>query len=107
MVKVVFLPSGKRAEAEKGKSILEIAQSVGEGIRSLCGGKGSCGKCRVIVRNGEYEINPEPHEKFVSRKEREKGVVLACQTYLMSDAEVYIPLESRLEKQQILNDFIV
>ncbi len=107
MVKVVFLPSGKRAEAEKGKSILEIAQSVGEGIRSLCGGKGSCGKCRVIVRNGEYEINPEPHEKFISRKEREKGVVLACQTYLMSDAEVYIPLESRLEKQQILKDFIV
>ncbi|AKG91867.1 putative metal-binding protein [Geoglobus ahangari] len=107
MVKVVFLPSGKRAEAEKGKSILEIAQSVGEGIRSLCGGKGSCGKCKVIVRNGEYEINPEPHEKFVSKKEREKGVVLACQTYLMSDAEIYIPLESRLEKQQILKDFIV
>lgn len=107
MVKVVFLPSGKRAEAEKGKSILEIAQSVGEGIRSLCGGKGSCGKCKVIVRNGKYEINPEPHEKFVSKKEREKGVVLACQTFLMSDAEIYIPLESRLEKQQILKDFIV
>lgn len=107
MVKVVFLPSGKRAEAEKGKSILEIAQSVGEGIRSLCGGKGSCGKCKVIVRDGEYEINPEPHEKFVSKREREKGVVLACQTYLMSDAEIYIPLESRLEKQQILKDFIV
>jgi len=107
MVNVIFLPSGKRGEAEEGKTILEIAQNIGEGIRSLCGGKGSCGKCKVIVRKGSYEINPEPHEKFVSRKERDEGVVLACQTYLKGDAEIFIPPETRLEKQQILKDFIV
>ncbi len=107
MLNVIFLPSGKRTTAEKGKSILEIAQNAGEGIRSLCGGKGGCGKCRVIVKKGDYEINPEPHEKFLSEMEMEEGVVLACQTFLMSDAEIFIPPESRLEKQQILNEFIV
>ncbi len=107
MLNVTFLPSGKRVAAEKGKSILEIAQNAGEGIRSLCGGKGGCGKCKVVVRKGDYEINPEPHEKFLSEKEMEEGVVLACQTFLLSDAEIFIPPESRLEKQQILNEFIV
>lgn len=107
MINVVFLPSGKRISSEKGKSILEIAQSAGEGIRSLCGGKGGCGKCRVVVKKGDFKINPEPHEKFLSKEEIEEGIVLACQCYLESDAEVFIPVESRLEKQQILSDFIV
>ncbi len=107
MLNVTFLPSGKRVAAERGKSILEIAQNAGEGIRSLCGGKGGCGKCKVVVKKGKYEINPEPHEKFLSEKEMEEGVVLACQTFLLSDAEIFIPPESRLEKQQILNEFIV
>ena len=107
MLNITFLPSGKRAKGEKGKSILEVAQSAGEGIRSLCGGKGGCGKCRVIVKKGDYQLNPEPHEKFLSVKEMDEGVVLACQTFLQSDAEVFILPESRLEKQQILNEFIV
>ncbi|WP_290898348.1 ASKHA domain-containing protein [Ferroglobus sp.] len=104
---VTFLPSGKRAKVKKLTTILEAAQSVGEGIRSLCGGKGSCGKCKVVVKKGSVEKNPEPHEKFVSKEEEEEGVVLACQSKILSDLEVFIPPESRLEKQQILSEFFV
>ncbi len=101
---ITFLPSGKRAEVEAGKTILSAAQEIGEGIRSLCGGKGSCGKCKVIVRRGDVRIlSEEAHEKFI----KEKGYYLACQTAVMGDAEVFIPPESRLEKQQILSEFIV
>jgi uncharacterized 2Fe-2S/4Fe-4S cluster protein (DUF4445 family) len=107
MVTVTFLPSGKRVQVEKGTTILEAAQEIGEGIRSLCGGKGSCGKCKVILRKGEVEKNPEPHEKFIKGDEEKEGYVLACQTWLLSDAEVYIPQESRLERQQILKEFLV
>lgn len=106
-IHVTFLPSGKRGKAKKGKTILEIAQEIGEGIRSLCGGKGSCGKCKVIVNKGEIEKNPEPHEKFIRKDEEKRGVVLACQTRVLSDAEIFIPYESRLEKQQILSEFMV
>jgi uncharacterized 2Fe-2S/4Fe-4S cluster protein (DUF4445 family) len=101
---ITFLPSGKRAEVDEGKTILSAAQEIGEGIRSLCGGKGSCGKCLVLVRKGEVEIlSEEAHEKFV----REKGYYLACQTAVKGDVEVFIPPESRLEKQQILKDFFI
>lgn len=99
---VTFLPSGKRADVDKGKTILSAAQEIGEGIRSLCGGKGSCGKCLVVVKKGEVEIlSQEAHEKFV----KEEGYYLACQTAVAGDVEVFIPPESRLEKQQILSDF--
>jgi len=102
-VSVTFLPSGKRVKVKKGSSILTASQEAGEGIRSLCGGKGSCGKCKVVLEGGEITKNPEPHEKFI----KEGNYILACQSFLMSDAEVYIPPESRLEKQQILSKFIV
>ncbi len=101
---VTFLPSGKRVEVKEGVTILAAAQEIGEGIRSLCGGKGSCGKCLVVVEKGEVEVlSQEAHEKFV----REKGYYLACQTAVKGDVEVFIPPESRLERQQILSDFVV
>ncbi|WP_202318904.1 ASKHA domain-containing protein [Archaeoglobus neptunius] len=101
---ITFLPSGKRVEVEKGRTILSAAQDVGEGIRSLCGGKGSCGKCRVAVRKGEVQvISEEAHEKFI----KDEGYYLACQTAVVGDVEVFIPPESRLEKQQILKEFFV
>jgi uncharacterized 2Fe-2S/4Fe-4S cluster protein (DUF4445 family) len=108
MVLVTFLPSGKRIEVAKGTTILSAAQEIGEGIRSLCGGKGSCGKCKVVVKKGEIDlVDPELHEKFIKDDEIDAGYVLACQTKVLSDAEIFIPPESRLEKQQILKDFMV
>ncbi|RLI76114.1 ferredoxin [Archaeoglobales archaeon] len=107
MVTVTFLPSGKRVEVDKGTNILSAAQEIGEGIRSLCGGKGGCGKCKVIVKKGEVKKNEETHEKFIKGDEEKEGYILACQSYLLSDAEIFIPPESRLEKQQILTEFLV
>ncbi|AGK60198.1 Uncharacterized metal-binding protein [Archaeoglobus sulfaticallidus PM70-1] len=103
-VTVTFLPSGKRVTVRKGSTILESAQEAGEGIRSICGGKGSCGKCRVVLNKGEVEKNLEAHEKFLKLLGKQ---ILACQSRLLTDAEVFIPVESRLEKQQILSEFVV
>ncbi len=102
-VNVTFLPSGKRVRVKKGFTILEAAQEIGEGIRSLCGGKGSCGKCKVILQKGEVHKNPEPHERFLKNED----AILACQSKVLSDVEIFIPVESRLEKQQILSQFLV
>jgi uncharacterized 2Fe-2S/4Fe-4S cluster protein (DUF4445 family) len=105
-VSVTFLPSGKRINVKKGFTILQAAQEAGEGIRSLCGGKGSCGKCKVILERGDVIKNPEPHEKFIKESD-EPNTILACQAKILSDLDVYIPVESRLEKQQILSEFFI
>ena len=104
MVNVTFLPSGKRLRVKKNSTILQAAQEAGEGIRSICGGKGSCGKCKVVLERGKVEKNPEPHEKFIKKGE---NAILACQSRILTDVQVFIPVESRLEKQQILAEFIV
>jgi ferredoxin len=48
-VEVVFQPEGTHARIESGQTILEAARLAGVDLVSVCGGKGDCGKCRVIV----------------------------------------------------------
>lgn len=100
-VRIKFYPDGEIVEAERGKTLLEIAQEGGVYVASICGGDGICGRCRLIIKSGEVEAAPTT---LLSRDEIQKGYVLACQTKVMSDVEVLIPPESRAEGAQILID---
>ena len=100
-VKVTFYPDGKVVEAKRGTTLLEIAKDAGIFIASICGGDGICGKCRLIIKDGEVKASPTTH---LSREEIQAGYVLACQTRVVGDVEVLIPPESRGEGAQILVD---
>lgn len=52
-MKVTFLPEQKTVDVEKGISILDAAAIAGINIKSVCGGAGTCGKCKVELMNGE------------------------------------------------------
>ena len=90
---VTFLPEEKSVEIAPGKTIIEAATAAGVPINSICGGDGVCGKCRVIVRSGK--VTAEPNE-FLTRRDIQRGVALACQTYPDGDVVVEVPLESRI-----------
>ena len=47
--RVTFQPSGRRGEIPAGCTVLEASRTLGVGIESVCGGKKSCGKCRVRI----------------------------------------------------------
>jgi uncharacterized 2Fe-2S/4Fe-4S cluster protein (DUF4445 family) len=99
--KVVFQPVGAKLEVSSGTSLLEAAAEVGVYINSLCGGEGVCGKCRVQITRGE--VKPTSHSiRFLSRDEINTGFVLACQTEINDDLEIWVPPEARLEEEQIL-----
>jgi len=99
--RVTFLPSRKSIEVHQGISILEAAQRADVFVNNLCGGEGVCGECRVRLLTGERQSRDRA-SAFFSREEIEKGFVLACQTKVLSDLEVEIPPESRLEEEQIM-----
>lgn len=102
LIKVLFEPEGRRVEAETGASILEAAFSAGIGIRSDCGGKGLCGKCRVIVQDQSTVSQlTEVETKFFSPKELGSGYRLACRALLRHDTKVLIPDESRVLARKI------
>ena len=46
---VTFLPHRRQVQVGHGHSVFEAGKSAGEFIPTDCGGKGTCGRCRVRV----------------------------------------------------------
>ena len=46
---VVFTPSGRRGRFAIGTPLLQAARSLGVDIDSVCGGRGICGRCQVLL----------------------------------------------------------
>jgi len=102
MIKVTFLPDKKNIKVNEGITVLEVLERAGINIGTPCGGKGICGKCKVLINKGitaailiEKELLPE--------EEIEKGFRLACQTKLFKDTVIEIPSEIRLNFKRVFS----
>ncbi len=93
--KVYFLPYEKEIDVAKGANLLEVAISAGIYINASCGGEGVCGKCKVLIRKGTIESS---RTEQLSQEEYDQGYRQACQTTILDNLEVQIPLESYLDK---------
>ena len=51
---VIFTPSGRRGHVREGTTVLDAARSLGVDIDSVCGGRGICGRCQVLVGVGAF-----------------------------------------------------
>lgn len=91
--RIRFLPEGQETSVDPGRTLLDAARQANVYVGAICGGEGVCGKCRVIVREGE--IRGESTE-FLTRDEIRRGYVLACQVVPRGDLLVEVPPESRL-----------
>jgi uncharacterized 2Fe-2S/4Fe-4S cluster protein (DUF4445 family) len=96
-----FEPVGKRVAVARGTTLLDAAHAAGVGIASLCGGQGTCGRCRVVVMQGDISPQSEPDRRFLSDLELASGQRLACQTHASSDVKIYIPKESLVSDQRL------
>ena len=61
-------------------------------IASACGGKGSCGVCKVTVCDGGGAMLPT-EASHVTRGEAREGVRLSCQVKVKHDMEIEVPAE--------------
>ncbi len=109
---VVFMPSGRRGRVAPGQSILEAARHLGVEIESICGGLLTCGKCKVQVEEGDFQkhgiVSRSTHlspasqeEQELLRRLRSAECRLSCVAYLRGDALIFVPEESRAQKQII------
>ncbi|HIH36848.1 MAG TPA: DUF4445 domain-containing protein [Methanocellales archaeon] len=76
---------------DKGTTIMEAAVIAGIPLETVCGGKGICGKCKVKLIKGDSLGGAA-----------KGGLVLACQTKIISDAVIEVPAGTRLLEQKIL-----
>jgi uncharacterized 2Fe-2S/4Fe-4S cluster protein (DUF4445 family) len=89
----ITLTSGKRIEIKPDASILESLKNAGIYLTSSCGGKGTCGKCRIIIKSGKAVSKSKMK---LSHEEVDKGYTLACKTFPSGDVLIDIPKESVL-----------
>lgn len=61
-------------------------------LSSACGGAGTCGQCRVIVKQGGGDVLPTEQEKLNKRQICEK-YRLACQLVVKEDLRLVLPQE--------------
>ena len=61
-------------------------------IPSACGGGGTCGQCKVIIREGGGEILAT-EKTLVSKREERAGVRLSCQVPVKNDMKLEMPAE--------------
>lgn len=87
------LTSGKILSISEGENIYKALKRQGVYLVASCGGKGTCGKCKVKVVEGGHDVISYGK---ISHKDRDKGLVLACQTIPKQDILIEIPEESRL-----------
>lgn len=86
-----------------GTLLYSALRMAGIAIEGICGGKGTCGKCRVILTAGSCSAIPETGTVCrLTPKEKNAGYYLACQVILTADAEFTVPVESRIDSPQIL-----
>ncbi len=124
--RVMFLPSAISGEIAIGTNILEAARELGVGLESICGGTGSCSKCKCEILKGTFDesgrelsmgsmvtvaashglhsavnhVTPESaHEQQLKAKHHFKAEQrVGCQTKVLDDVVVFIPEESRVRE---------
>jgi uncharacterized 2Fe-2S/4Fe-4S cluster protein (DUF4445 family) len=101
-VKIIFDPMDRVIDVERGTILLDAIREAGIRIRSICGGEGECGTCKVILNKGKVSHVSTKYEKWLSPQELNDGYHLACQTRVQSDCEFTIPVESRIASPKIL-----
>lgn len=96
-VKVTFQPSGRSIYVLPGTVLLEAAGRAGIILQTPCGGKGTCGKCKAKIMNGQCPP-PAASAQALSNEQIAKGFRLACQSHVEDHLVVEIPRESRFEE---------
>lgn len=109
---VVFTPSGRRGRFPVGTSVLQAARSLGVDIDSVCGGRGLCGRCQVVLAEGEFAKHGVHScaSNLSGRSENEQtwekthgamnpGRRLSCSTTVLGDVVIDVPADSQVHRQ--------
>ena len=97
---VDFQPVGLRGEFSKEDSLLDCARQLGVDLVSLCGGGGSCGRCKVQLISGKLSERSQVEESALTEEEIRSGYRLACKSYPLSDVTILVPSISLTSPQR-------
>ena len=110
---VVFTPSGRRGRFPVGTSVLQAARALGVDLDSVCGGRGICGRCQIVLSEGRFAkhgvTSRREHLSDANAGERRmemrsllvKGRRLGCAARIQGDLVIDIPEDSQVHRQVV------
>lgn len=102
-VRVTFQPMGVAFDVPTGETLFEFAARAGVEVDTVCGGNGSCGKCKV-----RFEEDPPPAKSVdhvhLTGAEVSQGWRLSCQVEASRDLVVHVPPAGDRTKVKILHE---
>ena len=110
---VVFTPSGKRGRFPVGTPLLQAARSLGVDVDSVCGGRALCGRCQVLVMEGDFpkhgvsshatSLSPlsAAEQSFSRRRPLPAGHRLSCSAQIQGNLVVDVPASSQVHRQVV------
>ena len=89
----IDINAGERVlEVDGGQTLLSALYGEEIFIPSACGGRGSCGYCKITVLSGGGQVLPT-ETPYLTRKEVRSGVRLGCQVKVREDVQMKVPEE--------------
>ena len=110
---VVFTPSGRRDHFPVGTPLLQAARALGVDIDSVCGGRGICGRCQILLSEGEFakhgvtsrasHLSPfsDVERVYAAANGLEGGRRLSCSTQVLGDVVIDVPPDSQVHRQVV------
>lgn len=116
---LIFQPSGQQGRIAEGTTLLDAARQLGVDVDSICGGRQTCGKCKVIITDGQFakhgitsspdHVTPMDQDEAryfakhpaLGTQHSELGTRLSCAACITGDVLVTVPPESTLRKQVV------
>lgn len=111
-VQIALMPSGRRGKVPRGTTLLRAAQELGVELESICGGRQTCGKCQIVLEEGNFPKHgitsrldhlsaPLSRELEYLEEHHIEGRRLACACEVLGDVLITVPEESQAHKQII------
>jgi uncharacterized 2Fe-2S/4Fe-4S cluster protein (DUF4445 family) len=110
---VVFTPSGKRGRFPVGTQLLQAARSLGVDVDSVCGGRALCGRCQVLVMEGDFpkhgvssnaeHLSPvsAAEQSYAGQRPLQAGHRLSCSAQIRGDLVIDVPQSSQVHRQVV------
>ncbi|MDB5553968.1 MAG: drug:proton antiporter [Rhizobium sp.] len=110
---VLFMPSGKRGRFPVGTPMLEAARKLGVYVESVCGGRATCGRCQVVVQEGNFAKHKivSSNDHITARGPKEdrydrvrglpEGRRLSCSAEILGDLVIDVPQDTVVNAQVV------
>jgi ferredoxin len=94
MAQIHILGSDRVISAPIGSNLLQVLQKASYPISTSCGGRASCGLCRLMVKKGKDLLSPLGENEIVHLGTVAKVIDLrlACQAVVQKDGDIEVEI---------------